>query len=74
MAWNLIQILQQALAGSAAPPVAPGIDPVAQQQRDNEEFDVRRRLLAGGRSSTNPTGGLGDTSSPNLAAKSLLGY
>lgn len=43
-----------------------------QSQTDYEEEEKRRR--AGLTNSINPTGGAGDTSTPNLAAKSLLGF
>lgn len=56
----------------AAPlPPATNADDIA--ARDVAATEERRRRLAAGRRSTNPTGGLGDTSSPSLAAKSLLG-
>jgi hypothetical protein len=56
------------------PPMAPG-DPAnaeARAARDAAAEEARKRSNSG-RASTNPTGGLGDTSTPNLAAKSLLG-
>lgn len=55
-----------------APPVPPGVDPAARLAREAAEEEARRRSQYG-RASTNPTGGLGDTSTPYLATKSLLG-
>ncbi len=56
------------------PPV-PNNDAAAQAERDAAAAETRRRTLAGGRTSTFATAGLGagDTSQPNAAAKSLLG-
>lgn len=63
-------------APSAAPIVAPA-DPQnkdAQAERDVAEADSRRRANSvRGYNYTNPTGGMGDTSAPSLAVKSLLG-
>jgi hypothetical protein len=56
------------------PPVVPGSpdDVAGRAARDAAAEEARKRSQFG-RASTNPTGGLGDTSTPNLAAKSLLG-
>lgn len=62
------------VANPALLPLPPA-DPAntdAQAERDAAAEEARKRS-AYGRSSTNPTGGLGDLSTPNLAAKSLLG-
>lgn len=56
-----------------AAPAPPAADPAAVQAQQDAAMAERQRQLAIGRGSTNPTGGTGDTSSPNLAAKSLLG-
>ena len=56
-------------------PPTPNSDAAAQAERDAADAEARRRGLAGGRTSTFGTAGLGagDTSTPNAAAKSLLG-
>jgi hypothetical protein len=61
-------VAAQAEADRPQPPSVPA----AQLERDRAMEEARRRSLFG-RTSTNPTGGLGDTSTPNLASKSLLG-
>lgn len=61
-------LAQQQQPNEPVPPSAPA----AQVERDRATEDARRRSMYG-RTSTNPTGGLGDTSTPNLASKSLLG-
>lgn len=53
-------------------PVPPSVDKKAEAERSAAAEEARKRSQYG-RSSTNPTGGLGDASVPNLAAKSLLG-
>lgn len=64
-------------SGAAASSLLAPADPsngTAQADRDAAAEAERRRVAgARGYDSTNPTGGLGDTSAPNLAAKSLLG-
>lgn len=60
-------------AAPIAAPVAPAIDPVVQQQEQDASTARRLSLMSKGRSSTNLTGGLGDTSTPMTASKSLLG-
>lgn len=57
----------------APPGMPPGADPAARAAREAVMEEARRRSQYG-RASTNPTGGTGDTSTPNLAAKSLLGF
>lgn len=54
------------------PPKPPATDPSAQAARDMAAEEVRRRSVYG-RASTNPTGGTGDASMPNVASKYLLG-
>lgn len=55
-------------------PVAPPVpEPVADEERSKAK-EKEKRLRAGmGRKSTLVTGGLGDTSTPNIARKKLLG-
>ncbi len=53
-------------------PRTPAEDPAAKAARDAAAEEERRRSLYG-RAGSNPLGGLGDTSTPNLAGKSLLG-
>lgn len=57
----------------AAPGAPPATDPAAQAARDAASEEERRKRVAGSSMMTNPTGGLGDPSTPSLAAKSLLG-
>ena len=54
-------------------PAAPANDAAATAERERLAEEERLRRIALGRMSTNPTGGLGDTSAPNLAGKALLG-
>jgi hypothetical protein len=61
------------MPGQAPIPNAPELDAGAQGQRDEAARLERERRLASGRASTILTGGLGDTSTPNLASKVLLG-
>lgn len=53
-----------------ATPTTPANDPMAAQERDDA---AARERQARGRSSTILTGGLGDTSTPNMASRTLLG-
>jgi hypothetical protein len=58
----------------AAPiPTAPELDAGAAAERDEAARRERERRLMGGRASTMLTGGLGDTSKPQLASAVLLG-
>jgi hypothetical protein len=52
-------------------PTAPELDAGAQKEREKAALEERRRIS--GRASTVLTGGLGDTSKPQLASKVLLG-
>lgn len=54
-------------------PPPPANDAAAQAARDRAAEEERVKRVAAGKAATNPTGGLGDTSAPNLAAKNLLG-
>lgn len=64
-------------AGAASESLLSPADPsngTAQAERDAAADEERKRLAsARGFASTNPTGGAGDLSQPNLATKSLLG-
>lgn len=51
----------------------PELDAKAQADRDEEVRKERERRLLGGRASTILTGGLGDTSTPQLGSSILLG-
>jgi len=59
-------------APNPTPPAAPD-NSAALAERDAAAELERQRRISVGKSATNPTGGLGDTSTPSLAAKSLLG-
>lgn len=54
-------------------PTPPAIDPGAQAQADQVARDKAIALRAGGRASTILTGGMGDTTAPTTASKTLLG-
>jgi hypothetical protein len=54
-------------------PTAPELDTGARDARDEAARLERERRLASGRASTILTGGLGDTSQPQLASAVLLG-
>jgi hypothetical protein len=58
---------------TASIPTVPELDTGAAAERDEAARRERERRLAGGRASTVLTGGLGDTSKPQLASKVLLG-
>lgn len=64
-------------AGAASQSLLSPADPsngTAQAERDAAADEERKRLAsARGFAATNPTGGAGDLSQPNLATKSLLG-
>lgn len=57
----------------APAPPPPADDSAARAERDRAAEEERLRRVSSGRASVNPTGGLGVTQAPNLAAKSLLG-
>ncbi len=78
------QVVYQTPAAAAPAPLPqpPAVDPAAVAATDaaaaaasltatQTAADERRKAV--GKATNNPTGGLGDTSTPNLAAKSLLG-
>lgn len=54
------------------PPAAPVTDSASIVAREAAIEEARRRSMFG-RASTNPTGGLGDASTANVASKYLLG-
>jgi len=56
-----------------AAPTPPAIDPAAQAQADQAARDKAIALRSGGRASTILTGGMGDTTTPTTASKTLLG-
>lgn len=61
---------KEAAAEAAAAAAAPG---KAREAKDKSDLERRKRLLSGGRRSTNVTGGTGDVSAPTLATNILLG-
>jgi hypothetical protein len=56
-----------------APPPPPPIDASAQAQADEVARQQSIALRAGGRASTQLTGGLGDSTVPTTAKKQLMG-
>lgn len=61
-------------AASVPPPGEPvPVDTSVADREVAREAAEKRRRSSAGRTGSNPTGGFGDASTPNLAAKSLLG-
>jgi hypothetical protein len=68
-----MSLLGSAPSSPAAAPIPPSSDQAAIAAQSQADEDARNRVLAAGRASTNVTGGLGDSSTPSLAVKGLLG-